>query len=125
MYQELVIDVNISANAIMDVLYMVLIIAINVGKSFLKPRNIQNGSLADDYHVYACEWDEESITFYFDDVKISETKLNDPDMGDAFKQPHWIIMSFSLDSKGEHIAGETTPLPQSMYVDYVRVYKQK
>ena len=45
MYQELVIDVNISANAIMDVLYMVLIIAINVGKAFLKPRNIQNGSL--------------------------------------------------------------------------------
>ena len=86
---------------------------------------IQNGSLADDYHVYACEWDEESITFYFDDVKISETKLNDPDMGDAFKQSHWIIMSFSLDSKGEHIANATTPLPQSMFVDYVRVYKKK
>ena len=86
---------------------------------------IQDGSLADDYHVYACEWDEESITFYFDDIKIAEKKLNDPDMGDAFKQPHWIIMSFSLDSKGQHIADETTPLPQSMYVDYVRVYKKK
>ena len=86
---------------------------------------IQDGSLADEYHVYACEWDEDSITFYFDDIKISETKLDDPEMGDAFKQPHWIIMSFSLDSKGQHVAGETTPLPQSMYVDYVRVYKKK
>ena len=86
---------------------------------------IQDGSLADEYHVYACEWDEDSITFYFDDIKISETKLDDPEMGDAFKQPHWIIMSFSLDSKGQHVADETTPLPQSMYVDYVRVYKQK
>ena len=45
MCQEFVSGVNVLANAIMDVLYMVLIIAINVGKAFLKPRNIQNGSL--------------------------------------------------------------------------------
>ena len=45
MCQEFVSGVNVLANAIMDVLYMILITAINVEKGVLKPRKTWNGRL--------------------------------------------------------------------------------
>ena len=81
---------------------------------------------ANDYHVYAIEWDVDSIAWFVDDREYMRVTLDDPEMGMAFLQKHWIIMNINLyvgNSYNQH--DETTPLPQNMYVDYVRVYKEK
>lgn len=80
---------------------------------------------AEEYHVYAVEWDEEEIVFFVDDTDCFHVKLDDPTMGVAFQQKHWLIMNINLYEWGEVAYNDTTPLPQKMYVDYVRVYKEK
>ena len=81
---------------------------------------INSGFPSDYYHVYAIEWDEESIVWYVDDVAYQQVNLDAPNMGNSFHQPHWIIMNIVMNG-----LGAVAPLPQSMYVDYVRVYQKK
>lgn len=79
-----------------------------------------------DFHIYAVEWDEEKIVWYVDDKAYMRVKLDDPTMGTAFMQKHWIIMNINLNSYGGfNQYDETTPDAVGMYVDYVRVYKEK
>ena len=82
-------------------------------------------SPAEDYHIYAVEWDENEIVWYVDEKVYLRVKLDDPDMGTAFMQKHWIIMNINLYTWGNTAYNETTPDEASMYVDYVRVYKEK
>ena len=86
---------------------------------------VQDGILADEYHIFAVEWDEDRIKIFFDDKVMTDIPLNDPSMLDSFHQKHWIIMNIAMCTFEPDIANETTPLPQSMFVDYVRVYKKK
>lgn len=82
-------------------------------------------SAAKDYHIYAIEWDIDAIVWFVDDQEYLRVPLTDPDMGTAFLQKHWIIMNINLCDWGTNCYNETTPDEQSMYVDYVRVYKEK
>lgn len=86
---------------------------------------LTEGTAADDYHVYAVEWDEEKIVWFVDDIAYKTVTLDDPEMLGAFHQKHWIIMNVAMANYEPYAPGEITPLPQSMYVDYVRVYKKK
>ena len=86
---------------------------------------LTEGTAADDYHIYAVEWDEEKIVWFVDDVAYKTVTLDDPEMLGAFHQKHWIIMNVAMANYEPYSPGEITPLPQSMYVDYVRVYKKK
>ena len=81
---------------------------------------VLNGHPADFYHIYAIEWDEHSITWFVDDKAFHTVSLDDPTMGDSFQHPHWIIMGVGVSG-----GSENTPAPQSLCVDYVRVYKKK
>jgi len=83
-------------------------------------RIVLNGHPADYYHIYAIEWDENAITWFVDDKAFHTVPLDDPTMGDAFQHPHWLIMGVGVSG-----GSGNTPAPQSMCVDYVRVYKKK
>ena len=78
-----------------------------------------------DYHIYAVEWDENEMVWFVDDTEYMRVKLNDPDMGTTFMQKHWLIMNINLCDWGNDCFNDTTPDTASMYVDYVRVYKEK
>ena len=82
-------------------------------------------SPADDYHIYAVEWDENEMVWYVDEKAYLRVKMDDPTMGTAFMQKHWIIMNIGLCNWDGSSYDETTPDTASMYVDYVRVYKEK
>lgn len=82
-------------------------------------------SLSEEYHTYAIEWDEEKIVWFVDDKELMTVTLDDPDMGMAFIQKHWLIMNINLYEWGNTAFNESTPELAHMYVDYVRVYKEK
>lgn len=82
---------------------------------------LADGAAANNYHLYAVEWDEDAIVWYVDNIETHRVTLDDPTMLDSFHQKHWIIMNVAL----YETANASTPLPQSMYVDYVRVYQKK
>ena len=81
--------------------------------------------LCEDFHVYAVEWDKQSMTFYFDDLVIFRCDIT-PDMQGAFDHPHSIILNTSLEHWDENTyPNEDTDLPQDYIIDYVRVYEEE
>ena len=84
--------------------------------------------LSNDYHVYAADWTTDSISFYIDNVlrgTVTKTALIAAGGVWPFdSQKFYIIMNLAV---GGQFTGQTpnpTDFPQSMLVDYVRVYSK-
>ncbi len=89
------------------------------GTSYTLP----SGKFADDYHIFAVEWDEKTIRGYCDNtqyyvIDISKTGL------EAFHNPFFIILNLAVGGNWPGSPDATTVFPQKMFVDYVRVYKK-
>ncbi len=78
----------------------------------------------EDFHVYAMEWDESRMDFFVDGSKYF-TFENEKTGRDAwpFDQPMYLILNVAFGgSWGGQQGVDDSTLPQSMSVDYVRVY---
>ncbi len=77
------------------------------------------------YHVYAVEWDTNSIRWYVDNtLYVTGNIANNINSTDAFHKPFFIILNLAVGGSWPGQTVDTSKLPASMYVDYVRVYKQ-
>jgi beta-glucanase (GH16 family) len=78
-----------------------------------------------DYHLYAIEWDQNEIRWYVDSTlyQTGNIKGNINGTG-AFHLPFFIIFNFALGGNFPNKPVDESLLPATMYVDYVRVYKQ-
>jgi beta-glucanase (GH16 family) len=81
----------------------------------------QTVSTPSNYHVYAVEWDSKQVRFYVDSTKYDTEPTSSVQ---AFQLPFFIILNVAAGGNwpGQNI--DNSKLPMSMYVDYVRVYKQ-
>lgn len=78
----------------------------------------------DDYHVYAIDWDTNSIRWYVDGTLYCTGNIqNDVNNTGAFHLPFFVVLNLAVagDFPGQTV--DLSKLPASMYVDYVRVYK--
>ncbi|MBN1827006.1 MAG: family 16 glycosylhydrolase [Candidatus Eisenbacteria bacterium] len=91
-------------------------------------------NFADEFHVYAVEWEPDEIRWYVDDAlfstKTSSQWYSDGAPGDPnapFDQDFYIIMNAAV---GGNMTGctstscVTADLPQQYLIDYVRVYQE-
>lgn len=83
--------------------------------------------LDQDFHVYGVEWEEDIIRWYFDDELFhTVTRTTVSTRGDwVFDHPFYIILNLAIG--GSFVGAAPTPditFPQSMLVDWVRVYEQ-
>ena len=82
---------------------------------------------SDDFHIYAIEWDEKTIKFFYDDINYFTYNLALADNGDdnAYRKPHYLLMSFAIGGNwgGQHGIDESI-WPQKLLIDFVRVYKK-
>jgi len=78
-----------------------------------------------DFHVYAMEWDERHIAFFFDDQEYHRVDLDIAGEGadNPFRRPHYLKLNLAL---GGTWGGEIddTIFPQQFVIDYVRVYQR-
>ncbi len=78
-----------------------------------------------DFHVFAAEWDETKIDFFVDNVLYKRVKAVDVTDGEwVFDHPFFIILNVAVGGTFGGNPTEDTVFPQSMYVDYVRVYRK-
>lgn len=75
------------------------------------------------WHVYACDWNEDRIIFYRDNVEVyrfAPTVKNDQIY--PFRKPFYILFNMAV---GGNFGGtiDDTIFPQTLEVDYVRVYQ--
>ncbi len=92
-----------------------------------KGNTIDAGDPSAGFHLYALEWDEERMDFFYDD-SLYFTYLNDgegnPDTW-PFGEPHYLIINLAYGgSWGGNRGVDTTALPLEFLIDYVRHYRQ-
>jgi beta-glucanase (GH16 family) len=84
------------------------------------------GKPADDFHIYAVDWDDKTMDFYYDDQKYFTFEYKNMKGADVnvFKKKFYLLLNLALGSK-EDWGGpqDDTILPIKYYIDYVRVYQ--
>jgi beta-glucanase (GH16 family) len=85
---------------------------------------LASGALADDFRIYAIEWEENRIRWFLDGVPyFTVTPASLP--GGApwvFDKPQFLILNIAVGGNWPGSPDATTVFPQRMAVDYVRVY---
>ncbi len=77
------------------------------------------------YHVYSVEWDTSAIKWFLDGTKYWEANIaNNINSTDEFHSPFFILLNLAIGGTWPGNPDATTTFPDTMFVDYVRVYKQ-
>ena len=87
---------------------------------------LQNGrKFSDNFHTFAAEWEPNVIRFYVDGRLYKTRTPADLPPGKAwvFEHPFFIILNVAVGGNFPGNPDGTTTFPQTMRVDYVRVYK--
>lgn len=79
---------------------------------------------ADDYHLYAVEWEPNVIRFYVDNQLFNTITPADIPLGAkwVYHDPFYLIMNVAVGGGWPGKPDDTTVFPQTMKVDFVRVY---
>jgi len=78
--------------------------------------------VAEDFHVYACEWDDEGLRFYADGVQIREVLAKDVE-GWCLDGPLWVWMD--SETFPWHGLPTAEDLPADYEIEYVRIWQKK
>jgi beta-glucanase (GH16 family) len=95
-----------------------------LGAAFTLPGAKQR--FADDFHVYAVEWEPNAIRFYVDDQMYEQRTPADLPKGAkwVYDHPFFLLLNVAVGGDWPGNPDESTVFPQTMLVDYVRVYKR-
>ena len=93
-----------------------------IGSSF----SLASGRFADDYHLYAVEWEPNVIRFYVDSNLYATRTPAELPQGTkwVYDHPFFMILNLAVGGDWPGAPDNTTVFPQTMLVDYVRVYKK-
>ena len=84
--------------------------------------------VGDQYHVFSVEWQPDRIVWYIDGIQFFAATPDDPFMQGkqwVFNHPFFILMNVAVGGNFGGAVGEETVFPQSMDVDYVRLYQTR
>jgi len=94
------------------------------GNAITKPYGLMNGRFDTDYHIYAIEWGESYIDYFVDDFLYQRITPESVTGQWVYDHPFYIILNVAVGGNFVGFPTTGTPFPQSMYIDYVKVYKQ-
>ena len=96
------------------------------GSPILKEYDLENDRVDTGFHIYGIEWGPEYINYYVDDVLYNQITPDDVTGEWVFDNgPFYILMNVAVGGLFDGPPNEETVFPQTMLVDYVRVYKNK
>jgi len=95
-----------------------------IGASFTLPGGAR---FADDFHVFAVEWEPAAIRWYVDGALYQTRTPADLPAGQrwAFDHPFFLLLNVAVGGGWPGSPDATTVFPQTMLVDYVRVYRRQ
>lgn len=84
---------------------------------------LDTGKFADAFHTFELEWDEEWLKWYVDGKLVAKKQISGKAFS-AFHHHYFILLNIAVGGEWAGRPDTTTPFPQLMYVDWVRVYKK-
>ncbi|WP_106145142.1 glycoside hydrolase family 16 protein [Flagellimonas meridianipacifica] len=86
--------------------------------------SLEVASASDAFHRYTMYWDAEKIDFYVDDtLSFSYQPLEKTEENWPYDQPFYLIINLAVGGNWPGFDIEDELLPQTLEVDYVRVYQ--
>ena len=93
-----------------------------IGAAFTSP----GGPFAEDFHVFAVEWEAQAMRWYVDGALFqTRTPANLPAGSRwVFDHPFFLLLNVAVGGNWPGSPDATTAFPQEMLVDWVRVYRR-
>jgi len=76
----------------------------------------------DAYHVFSLNWTPENLTFSVDSMEIQQVPI-EQDMKE-FLRSFYLVLNVAVGGNWPGSPDNTTSFPQTMYVDYIRVFEK-
>lgn len=84
---------------------------------------LASGIFADDFHVFAVEWDDQEIRGYVDGTQFYTADITPAGLSE-FHKNFFVILNVAVGGTWPGPPNANTVFPQTMQVDWVRVYQQ-
>jgi beta-glucanase (GH16 family) len=84
---------------------------------------LPSGRFADDFHVFGISWNSQEIRAYVDDNEYFVADLTPAELSE-FRQNFFIILNVAVGGNWPGSPDATTVFPQTMQVDWIRVYSE-
>ncbi len=95
----------------------------SAGNAVTRRYQLPSGRFDTDFYLFAIEWSPNSIKFFVDDVMYNEITPDDTNGEWVFNDnSFYIILNVAVGGTFVGPPNSSTRFPQTMYVDYVRVY---
>jgi len=85
---------------------------------------LEKGIFAENFHIFELEWNKEEFIWYVDGEEYCRTNISDKNL-DEFHKEFFILLNLAVGGNWAKFPDSTTIFPQTMYVDWVRVYKKQ
>lgn len=82
---------------------------------------LPTGNFSDGFHIFDITWDSQKIIWHVDGIQYCRIDLNSS--LSAFQAPFFILLNLAVGGNWPGNPNNTTIFPQTMTVDYVRVYQ--
>lgn len=93
------------------------------GNAITKRYDLIDDRFDTDFHIFGIEWGPEYINFYVDDVLYNQITPDDVTGEWVYDDPFYIILNVAVGGSFVGAPSNQTVFPQTMLVDYVRVYE--
>jgi len=91
--------------------------------SYGESYSLPTGIFADDFHVFSVEWDSQSVKGFVDDYQYFIIDITDSGLSE-FHHNFFVILNLAVGGNWPGPPNASTSFPQTMEVDYVRVYQE-
>lgn len=94
----------------------------SAGNAISKEYELRNDRFDTGYHIFGIEWSPNAINFYVDDVLYNQITPEDVTGEWVFNKPFFLLMNVAVGGNFVGPPNSETRFPQTMLVDYVRVF---
>jgi beta-glucanase (GH16 family) len=92
------------------------------GNAVSKDYELENDRFDTGFHVFGIEWGPNYVNYYVDDVLYNQITPKDVPGEWVFNRPFYIILNLAVGGDFVGSPNAQTVFPQTMLVDYVRIY---
>ncbi len=94
----------------------------SAGQSIGNTYTLSEGGFDEDFHVFKMEWGINNLSFYVDDELYHQVNPSNVPGQWVFDNPFFMILNVAVGGNYVGSPDASTNFPQTMLVDYVRVY---